>query len=79
MGDEPHFTVSLHDLDMGEPLGIRAYLVLALHDQHASIPQDAVGFGPGFQIQVKHGFVVFAARPIAATVIPVVTLKRSVG
>lgn len=37
LSNKPHFLVFGHYLDMCKSLLIRAYLVLAFHDKHASI------------------------------------------
>ena len=67
--DESRLFVRLHDLDVREPLAVRAYFVLALHDKNAAFAQDPVRFTSGVQIQVEHRFVVFAPGSIAGAVV----------
>ena len=76
--DVVHFVVGLHDFDMSEALAIRANLVLAFHNQHASVPQDAVGFAPRVAVQVQNRLVVLAGSPIAGAVVSVMLLKGRV-
>ena len=42
--NESHFLVRLYDFNMCEPLPVRTHLILALDDQNATFPQDAICF-----------------------------------
>ena len=37
LGNEPEIPIRLYDLDMSEPLAIRAHFILTLHDQDTTL------------------------------------------
>ena len=76
LGNKPHVFIRLHNLDMGESLPIGTYFVLTLDNQHASVSKNSIGFSSTLNIKFKHGFVIFAPRPIARAIVAVVAFIR---
>ena len=50
--DESHFLVCRHDFDMGEPLSVRTYLVLAFYNEYPTGAQDAACFFPSVTVKL---------------------------
>src|SRR5262245_63207426 len=48
------FFILVDDLDVGQPLTIRADLVLAFNDQYAIVLKRAMSFSPGLEIKVRN-------------------------
>jgi hypothetical protein len=51
--------IFIDDLDVGQPLTIRADLVLAFDNQYAVIFERAISFGSGFEIKISNRSVPF--------------------
>ncbi len=73
-GDKSSIRIGLHDFDMGEPLPVRANLVLTLYNHHPPIPKDSVSLGPRVFVQAEDSFVVLPPMPVGL-VIAVVALE----
>ena len=73
-GDESRTRIGLHDFDMGEPLPVRANLVLALYNHHSPIPKDAVSLDSRVFVKGEDGFVVFSPMSVGV-VIAIVALE----
>lgn len=72
LSDKTYIFILTHDLDMGESLPVGTYLVLAFDDENASVTQYSISLAAAVHIEFKHGFVIFAPRPIACAVVAIV-------
>src|SRR3972149_370929 len=67
-GEKAERRVLVDDFNVGEPLSVRAYLVLTLHDHHAVPFQHAIGFPTGLEIKIQNGIVILWALRGSLTV-----------
>jgi hypothetical protein len=68
LGVESQLRVMDDDLNVGEALGIRRDLILALHNEDAILFQNAVGLSAGLEIHIQHGIMPLRTRGCFLTV-----------
>jgi hypothetical protein len=74
LDDEAAARVVVDHLDVGEPLPIRAHLVLALHDEDAAGAEDAQRLMPGLRVEFQDGLVIPPGEAVPGRIVGVVIL-----
>lgn len=78
LGNETKGSARFHDFDMGEPLPVRADLILALHDKDSTFTANAASLPARVAVQRQDSLVMLVPRPVPRSVVPIVLLERRV-
>lgn len=71
--------IFIYNLNMGQPLPICAYFILALHNKHSIRFQYPMRLAAGFKVQIQYGTVPFGSIPVCWFAIAVMITERRVA